>query len=85
MWLLSQVALSFAMCCLSHSVSSVDSWCKIFPSLPLASQLLLKELASQEQLSPDLPLYELSITLSQIVAKGSPEENTLAQVCDVCT
>ena len=84
----SQVAISFAMSCLSHSVSSVRSWCKLFPSLPFSSQVLLKELAGQEQLSTDLPLHEISHTLSQIVASGSPEEKTLAQVgqrvCVVC-
>ena len=68
------------MCCLSHSVFSVRSWCTLFPSLPFSSQVLLKELAGQEQLSTDLPLHEISLTLYQIVARGSPEEKTLAQV-----
>ncbi len=64
----------------------MNSWCRTFHSLPLSSQVLLKKLAGQEQLPPDLPLYELSLTLYQIVARGTSEEKTLAQVnlCVVC-
>ena len=78
-----QVAVSFAMECLFKSVSSVKVWGKLFPSLPLSSYLILKELSGKEKLPSDLPFHELFSTLTKIVGRGSPEERTLAQVWSI--